>query len=164
MLYDSSNPIGASYLSRPNARSVAGRLFYLVPPLGSTNGPCHAISSIIPVVVSSVAEAEYAALFIAGRGGAMLRNILTSLGYPQSATTIFCDNACAFSITNYTITPRRTQSIDMQFHWIRDRVRQQQFVVAWLKGADNFADFYSKALPVNVRHYVSYDDSIQIYI
>ena len=31
LLYDSSNPIGASYLSRPNARSVAGRLFYLDP-------------------------------------------------------------------------------------------------------------------------------------
>ena len=138
----------ASYLSRPHARSVAGCLFYLVPPPGSTNGPCHAISSVIPVVVSSVAEAEYAALFIAGREGAMLRNILTSLGYPQPATTIFCDNACAVSIANDTITPRRTKSIDMQFHWIRDRVRQHQFVVTWLKGSDNLADFFTKALPV----------------
>ena len=141
----------ASYLSRPHARSVAGCLFYLVPPLGYTNGPCHAISSIIPVVVSSVAEAEYAALFIAGRDGAMLRNILTSLGYPQSATTIFCDNACAVSIANDTITPRRTKSIDMQFHWIPDRVRQQQFVVTWLKGTDNLADFFTKALPVKIH-------------
>ena len=59
----------------------------------------------------------------------MLRNVLTSLGLPQPAPTTFCDNACAVSIANDTITPRRTKSIDMQFHWIRDRVRHHQFVV-----------------------------------
>ena len=73
----------ASYVSRPYSRSVAGGVFCLTPAPGGahSNGPCHAISSVIPVVVSSVAEAEYAALFIAGRDGAMLRNILHSLGY-----------------------------------------------------------------------------------
>ena len=141
----------ASYLSRPHARSVAGCLFYLVPPPGKVNGPCHALSSVIPVVVSSVAEAEYGSLFIAGREGAMLRTILTSLGYPQLATTIFCDNACAVSIANDTITPRRTKSIDMHFYWIRDRVRQQQFIVTWVKGTDNLADFFTKALPVHTH-------------
>ena len=141
----------ASYLSRPHARSVAGSVFYLAaaPNSALPNSPYHSISSLIPVVVSSVAEAEYAALFIAGREGAMLRNILHSLGYPQQATSILCDNACAVGIANDTITPRRTKSIDMQFNWIRDRVRQGQFVVTWLKGSDNLADFFTKPLPVH---------------
>ena len=71
---------------------------------------------------------------IAGRDGAMLHNILTSLslGYPQSVTTF----------ANDTITPRRTKSIEMQFYWSRNRVCQQQFVVASLNGTDNFADFF----------------------
>ena len=143
----------ASYLSRPHSRSVAGAVFYLSsPPLSAArNGPCLALSSIIPVVVSSVAEAEYAALFYAAREGVMLRNILHSLGYPQSSTLLYCDNACAVGIANDTITPRRTKSIDMQFHWIRDRVRQHQFTVTWLKGADNLADFFTKALPVHTH-------------
>jgi Reverse transcriptase (RNA-dependent DNA polymerase) len=143
----------ASYLTRPHARSVAGGVFYLAPAPGAVhpNGPCHAISSVIPVVVSSVAEAEYAALFIAGRDGAMLRNILNSLGYPQLPTSIFCDNACAVGIANDTITPRRTKSIDMNFHWIRDRVRQGHFIVTWLKGQHNLADFFTKPLPVHTH-------------
>lgn len=115
-----------SYLSRPQSRSVAGGIFNLAlsPTSAVPNSPCHAFSSIIPVVVSSVAEAEYAALFMAGRDGAALRTVLDSLGYPQPATTIFCDNACAVGIASDTVTPRRTKSMDMQFHWIRDRVRQ----------------------------------------
>ena len=39
----------------------------------------------------------------------------------------------------------------MKFHWIRDRIRQGQFLVMWRKGADNLADFFTKPLPVH-RH------------
>ena len=58
----------ASYLSRPQARSVAGAIFYLGNAHQPThiNGCVHALSSIIPSVVASVAEAEYVALFQAG--------------------------------------------------------------------------------------------------
>lgn len=143
----------ASYLSRPNARSVAGGVFYLLNKDNSLkhNGPCHAISSLIPVVVASVAEAEYAALFINGREGAMLRTILKDLGYPQPTTPMYCDNACAVGIATDTITPKRTKSIDMNFHWIRDRVRQSFFTVHWRKGSDNLADFFTKPLSISTH-------------
>ena len=39
----------------------------------------------------------------------------------------------------------------MRYHWIRDRIQQQQFIVAWRKGADNLADFFTKPLPVHVH-------------
>jgi hypothetical protein len=77
--------------------------------------------------------------------------ILNSLGYPQPAITIFCDNACAVGIANDTVTPGRTKSMDMQFQWIRDRERQQQFEVTWIEGADNLTDFFTKALPAHVH-------------
>ena len=143
----------ASYLSRPNARSVAGAIFYL----GNLNQPTHinrsvnTLSTIIPAVVASVAEAEYAALFLAGQEGVWLRHILHSLGYPQQATTILCDNKCAEGIALDTIKPKRTKSIDMRFHWIRDRIQQKQFIVTWRKGADNLADFFTNPLPVNIH-------------
>jgi hypothetical protein len=143
----------ASYLSRPHARSVAGGVFYLgnndAPT--SINGPCLALSSIIPVVVASVAEAEYAAVFINAKEGVVLRNILHSIGYPQPSTEILCDNMCAVGLASNTITPKNTKSIHMQFHWIRDRVTQQQFQVTWRKGSNNLEDFFTKALPVNVH-------------
>ena len=39
----------------------------------------------------------------------------------------------------------------MQFHWIRDRIKQKQFCVTWRKGAHNLADFFTKALPVRLH-------------
>ena len=141
----------ASYLSRPEARSVAGGMFYVGNHDQPTtiNGAIHAISSIIPAVVASVAEAEYAALFRDGQQGASLRHILNALGYPQPATVILCDNKCAHGIATDTIKPKRTKSVDMKSHWIQDRIRQGQFRVMWRKDVDNLADFFTKALPVH---------------
>ena len=75
----------ASYLIRPKARSVAGGIFYLGNNNQSTtiNGPCLTLSTIILVVVSSVAEAECAVVFMNAKEGASLRTIIDSLGYPQ---------------------------------------------------------------------------------
>ena len=144
----------ASYLSRHGARSVAGGIFYVgnVDQPTLINGAIHAISSIIPAVVASVAEAEYAALFLNGQEAVSLRDSLTALGYPQPATAILCDNKCAQGIATDTVKPKRTKSVDMKFHWIRDRIRQGQFLVMWRKGADNLADFFTKPLPVHQHH------------
>ena len=51
-------------------------------------------------------------------------------------------------IANNTIEPKRTKSIDMQFHWLRDRVQLQEFIVIWRKGIYNLADFFTKPLSV----------------
>ena len=95
----------SSYLSRPGARSVAGGIFYLgnVDQPTIINGAIHAISSIIPSVVASVAEAEHAALFLNGQEGEWLRHLLVSLGYPQPPNIILCDNKCAHGIATDTV-------------------------------------------------------------
>ena len=140
----------ASYLWRNNARSVAGAIFYIGnknhPKI--INGSILALSTIIPAVVASAAEAEYAALFLAAQEAVNLRNILQDLGYSQSPTNILCDNACAVGLATNTVKQRRSKSIDMRFHWIRDRIEQNQFTVNWRKGALNLADFFTKILPV----------------
>jgi hypothetical protein len=85
----------ASYLSRPNAKSVAGGVHYLVsnnPSLPVRNSPIHCFSSLIPVVVAAVSEAECAAVFANGQVGSDERAILSSLGHPQSPTDICTDN------------------------------------------------------------------------
>ncbi len=37
--------------------------------------------------------------------------------------------------------------MDMRFFWLRDRVKQQQFVVEHIPGQYNVVDFFTKALP-----------------
>ena len=106
------------------------------------------MSTVIPTIMSSVGETEYVACFLTGQHGAGFRQVLEDLGYPQPATYILTDNECAEGIANDTIKPKRTKSIEMQYHWIRDRVARNQFIVAWRPGAHNLADFFTKALSV----------------
>ena len=141
----------ASYLSRSNARSVSGGIFYLgnIDAPTDINGATCAHSSIIPGVPTAATEAEYCALFMNGKHGMYLRTVLYNLGYPQSATTILCDNACATGIACDTVKAKRSKSIDMRWHWIRNAVREGIYNVVWRKGAYNLADFFTKVLPVS---------------
>ena len=141
----------ASYLSRSEARSVVGVVEYLGNKDQPThiNGAIHAVSSIIDVVVASAAEAEYAGVFTGARHAEGTRALLDFLGHPQPPTITLCDSACAVGIANDKVKIKRAKSIDMRFHWVRDRIRQGHFQVQWRKGAHNLADFYTKALPVH---------------
>jgi hypothetical protein len=151
----------ASYLSRPNAGSVAGSFHYLgssysfhptLPDDFPINHPVSARSTKIPVVVSFVAEAEYAALFASARIAVDERQILADLGHPQPPTVISCDNdECAIGLANRTVTPKMSKYLDMRFHWLRDRIDQGQFRVVFVPGLRNLADFFTKSLPV-ARH------------
>jgi hypothetical protein len=98
-------------------------------------------------VVASAAEAEYGGLFLAAQRGAHLRNTLADLGYPQDSTLLLCDNECAVGISNDSVKAKRSKSIDMRFHWIRDQVRQNQFYLVYIPTKENIADYMTKNLP-----------------
>ena len=139
----------ASYCTRSHGRSVAGGIAYL----GNSdpteiNGPIMAYSSVIQNVMASIGEAEYAAAFHTAQLAAGLRRTLSDLGYPQPPTYILVDNKVAHGIASNTIEPKRTKSIDMQYHWLRDRVQLKEFIVIWRKGMYNLADFFTKPLSV----------------
>lgn len=139
----------ASYLSRTKARSVAGGFHYASDATGAFNGAISTVSTIIDVVVSSAYEAEVAACYINAQRGEWIRTIFAALGYPQQATPLLTDNNVAVGFANDTIQHAKTKAIDMRFHWIRDRVRQQHFVIGWVPGDSNIADYFTKALPVH---------------
>ena len=141
--------VDASYLSRSHARSVAGGVAYFGDADSPTeeNGMIFAISSIIDVVVSSAGEAEYGAAFIFAQHGVGLRNIAIALGHLQPPTPILCDNQFAIGLATDTIKQKKSKSIDMRFHWLRDRIRQGQFTITHLAGTLNLADFFTKILP-----------------
>ena len=78
---------------------------------------------------------------------------MADLGYPQTETEIFCDNLCAVGIANNTFNLKRTKTIDMRYHWIRDQVEMKVFKITWKAGKLNLADFFTKAHPV--KHHLS---------
>ena len=144
----------ASFHSRSRGRSVAGGIAYLgsgEPPTGFINGAIFAHCSVLDVVVASAAEAEYGGTFTIGQRAEWQRTILNAIGHPQSATIMYTDNGCAHGLANDRIKIRKSKSIDLRYHWVRDRVRQGHFKVQWLSGANILADFFTKALPVHVH-------------
>ena len=75
-----------------------------------------------------------------------VNTILSVVDLPQPATPIFTDNACAVGLD--TVKVKRRWSIDMHFHWIRDRIKENQFSISWIPGTTNLADFFTlEALP-----------------
>ena len=133
----------ASFFCESRARSRAGGFSYLRRSDNADlpNGGVDILSSIIKVVVSSVAEAEYAALFFNGRTAAAIRNSLDDLGFPQGVTDIIGDNTTACGIANRTTRQKQSKAMDVAFYWITDRVDQGMFRVIWRPGPENLADY-----------------------
>jgi hypothetical protein len=137
----------AGYLNEAKARSRAGGHFSLgnhpnKPPV--RNGAILNPTGILKHVASAASEAEYGALFVNGKEGAIIRQTLSDMGYPQTATTITTDNSTANGIANDTIKQQRSRAIDMRYHWIRDRILQGHYNVEWKPGAENQADYFTK--------------------
>ena len=151
--------VDGSYNSEPDARSRAAAFHYLgrLNDPDFINGPIECLTGILPTVVASAAETEYASLFIGGKSLLPLRYTLADLQCPQPSTVIVTDNIAAQSIANNTCKQRRSKSIDMRYHWIRDRVNQKDFKIIWRPGDDSIADFLTKTQPgakvLQMRHY-----------
>jgi len=136
----------ASYLSEPAARSRAGGHFFLskdihTPP---NNGAVLTIAQVIKNVMSSAAEAEIGALFLNAQAAVPARHALEKMGHPQPKTPIQTDNTTAFGVVTNNIQPKRTKSMDKNYHWLRCREAQGQFRFYWGSGKNNKGDYHTK--------------------
>jgi hypothetical protein len=143
-----------SYLSETKARSRFAGFHYLSdqleapttppvnqPPLNEAiNVPC----KILKEVLSSASEAEMAGLYHNDKEAVPERITLEELGHPQPATPIVTNNSTAAGIANNYVKQKWSKAMDMRFYWIRDRVRQGQFIVYWRRGITNRADYFTK--------------------
>jgi hypothetical protein len=137
----------SSYLSVSNARSRLGGLFFLgnkSPEKDTITVSILNFASVIKNVVASAAESEVGACFHNAQSGAPLRVTLTEMGHTQPPTPLRTYNSTAFGILNETIKQKRSTAMDMQYHWITDRVRQKQFDVYWRPGRENLGDYHTK--------------------
>jgi hypothetical protein len=137
-----------SYLGDSKSRSRQGGIHFMGynSDPDAINGAVDCISSLIRVIVASAAECEYGALYENAVTAEGLRTTLEDIGYPQGATTIYCDNTVAVGLANDEVKEKRTKAIDKDFHWVRCRVKQGHFTVQYKKGKDNLADIFTKLL------------------
>ena len=142
----------AAYLVLPQARSRVASIFYLSnatsgrPPL---NRAIQVTCKTLQNVVSSVAEAETGGIFIGGQQAYPIITALSELNHPQSAkgNRISTDNSTAKVVLTANLRQKLSKAFDMQYWWIKDRIKQRQFELVWEPGKENRAEYFTKHFP-----------------
>jgi hypothetical protein len=97
--------------------------------------------------MSSAAESETGGVYLNGKEAIPIRTTAIELGHPQPPTPIKTDNTTAHGILTKSLRPKLSKAFDMRFHWMKDRIQQQQFHLYWEKGTQNMADYFTKHHP-----------------
>jgi hypothetical protein len=92
-------------------------------------------------VVSSVAEAEFGALFVKAKEGTVTRTKNSEMGHKQDATELKTENTTTYGIINNKFQQKLSKAMDMLFLWVKDRVEQDQFNVGWAPGDTTMGDY-----------------------
>jgi hypothetical protein len=99
-------------------------------------------------VSRSSAEAEYRAVAHAVAETVWLHQLLTELHRPlQQATIIYCDNILAVYMSSNPVQHRRTKHIEIDIHFVREKVALGQVRVLHVPTTAQFADIFTKGLP-----------------
>jgi len=167
----------ASFMSESRCRSRASIYGYLsalspsnISEFPDLNGPILCTSTIIPLTVPSVMDAEYIAIYQGLLHIEKVRQALTDIGFPQlSPTELTCDNQAAVSVANQTCTIKKSKSTAMRYYIIQDKIKANILKVNWRAGVDptsnnptNLADAFTKAHPIHhfQKIYSYYNSSI----
>jgi len=123
-------------------KSTSGYLVYL----GST--PISWKSGKQRIVARSSTEAEYKALADGTAEILWIRSLLTELRVPSSTvTTLWCDNLRATFLFTNPVFHAHTKHVEIDYHFVRDRVTKQEIQVRFISSKDQLTDVLTKPLP-----------------
>jgi hypothetical protein len=104
-------------------------------------------SRLQPTVATSTTEAEYMAAASMAREAVWLRKALMDLAaLPLGPTRLKGDNQGAIILVKNAIVSARSKHIDVQHHFVRERVAMGELVVDYIPTAAMVADCLTKAL------------------
>ncbi|PNX87291.1 NBS-containing resistance-like protein [Trifolium pratense] len=77
-----------------------------------------------------------------------LRNLFLELHFPLSqATLVYCDNVSTIYLSGNPVQHQRTKPIEMDIHFIREKVTCSQARVLHVPSRHQIADIFTKGLP-----------------
>ncbi|KAJ9546650.1 hypothetical protein OSB04_019193 [Centaurea solstitialis] len=146
----------ADWAGCPNTRrSTSGFCVYLGDNLVSWS------SKRQHVVSRSSAEAEYRGIANVVAETAWLRNLLLELCCPLSrATVVFCDNVSAMYLASNPVQHQRTKHVEIDLHFVRERVAIGHVRVLHVPSAYQYADIFTKGLPTSL--FLDFRNSLNI--
>jgi len=102
-------------------------------------------------VSRSSAEAEYRAVANAVAEASWLRQLLSELHSPlRRATLVYCDNISAVYMTSNPVQHQRTKHIEIDLHFVRERVAVGDLRVLHVPTSSQYADIFTKGLPSSI--------------
>jgi hypothetical protein len=97
------------------------------------------------------AEAEYRAVANGVAEASWLRQLLKELHHDlQTATIVYCDNVSAVYLSTNPIQHQRTKHVEIDLHFVRERVAIGAVRVLHVPTTLQFADVFTKGLPSSV--------------
>lgn len=112
-------------------------------------------SSKQKVVSRSSAESEYRGMSNAAAEISWLQSLLRELGVVAAPPLLLCDNINATFLAENPVMHQRTKHIEVDHHFIREKVARKQLVVRFVPSEDQLADIMTKGLPsprfINLR-------------
>ncbi|KAL5727461.1 hypothetical protein ACHQM5_000656 [Ranunculus cassubicifolius] len=97
-------------------------------------------------VSRSSTEAEYRSLATATTELIWIQSLIIELGLSLPTPTLWCDNLGATYLTANPIFHARTKHIEIDYHFVRERVALKQLQVRFISSKDQLADIFTKGL------------------
>jgi hypothetical protein len=160
LVFDSANKeqgllgyTDANWARDHDRRSTGGYVFMLFGTIITWSSKRQA------TVALSSCEAEYIAETEAAKEAIWLRRLLGSLGHTgPTAVKILGDNRGALALAKNPEYHSRTKHIDIRYHFVRQKVREELVELEWTGTASNFADGMTK--PLGATAFVKFRQAI----
>ncbi|KAE8708930.1 hypothetical protein F3Y22_tig00110332pilonHSYRG00561 [Hibiscus syriacus] len=124
-------------------RSTTGYVF----KLGS--GTISWCSKRKPTVSLSTTEAEYRAAAMAAQESTWLIQLMNNLHQPVDyAISLYCDNQSAIRLAENPVFHTRTKHVEVHYHFVREKVLQEEIEMRQIKTDEQIADLFTKSLSV----------------